>query len=82
VSEIVKQQNTFRLLVVFTLVSGGTSLKSFGSTYEGFIKVPSAYEIFLEKWERAKSKNPPSSGDGKKSNILLGPLVSSFGVIS
>jgi ATP-binding cassette, subfamily C (CFTR/MRP), member 1 len=41
--------------------------------------VPSAYETFFEKWESAKSKNPPSSDDGKKkSNILLGALYSSF----
>ena len=78
VSEIVKQQNKSGCSWCLPLSQEEDKFEKFCNTYEGFIKVPSAYETFIEKWERAKSKNPPSSGDGKKSNILLGALVSSF----
>ena len=82
VSEIVKQQNKSGCSWCLPLSQEEDKFEKFCNTYQGFIKVPSAYETFFEKWERAKSKNPPSSGDGKKSNILLGHLVASFGVIS
>jgi hypothetical protein len=79
VSEIVKQQNKFGCSWCLPLSQEEDKFVDFCDTYKGFIKVPSAYETFFEKWESAKSKNPPSSADGKKkSNILLRALYSSF----
>jgi hypothetical protein len=79
VSEIVKQQNKFDCSWCLPLSQEEDKSEKFCDTYKGFIKVPSEYETFFDKWERAKSKNFPSSGDGNnKSNILLGALYSSF----
>jgi hypothetical protein len=48
VSEIVKQQNKFGCSWCLPLSQEEDKFEKFCNSYEGFVKVPSAYETFFE----------------------------------